>query len=94
MAGVASAVDLRKQGLGPGLAVRGLASIGSLGGILGAQSTYFAECQACHEAWLWRPESETWVDTKGIEKRKRARGVTHTPGNTDQKRRETIGTLY
>lgn len=71
-----------------------MASIGSLGGILGAQSTYFAECQGCHEAWLWRPESETWVDTREVQKHKRARGVTNAIGNEDEKRRRSIGTLY
>lgn len=94
MAVLASGVDLQKQGLGPRLAFRGLASAGSLGAILGAKSTYFAECQACHEAWVWRPESENWVNTREVQKRKRARGVTSTPGNADEKPARSIGTLY
>lgn len=94
LAVLASGVDLQRQRLGPRLAVRGLASAVSLGGILGAQSTYFAECQACHEAWLWRPESETWVNTGEVQKRKRARGVTNAPGDANEKRRKAIGTVY
>jgi len=86
-------MELQGQRLGPRLALGGLASMG-WGGILTTQSTYFAECQACHEAWLWRPESETWVNTREVQKHKRARSVTRTSGDPDEKRRKTIGTVY
>ena len=39
---------------------------------------YFAECQACHEAWVWQDELETWINTREVRKGTKRKVVTET----------------
>lgn len=34
---------------------------------------HFAECQVCHEAWVWKRETEIWVELGKLEQKHNAR---------------------
>ena len=48
----------------------------------------FAECQACHESWVWIPDSRKWVDSRSVQKGTKRRAKTvEEPG-------DDIGKMY
>jgi hypothetical protein len=51
----------------------------------------FAECQACHESWVWVPDSHKWVDARGVQKGGRRKARTDEPGEEGE---DEIGRIY
>jgi len=36
----------------------------------------FAECQACHESWVWVPDASEWIDSRQVQKGARRKATT------------------
>ena len=54
---------------------------------------FFAECERCNEAWVWREKTGEWVNTREIQKLRRAKVVTPERGE-DHSQEDRIGRLY
>jgi hypothetical protein len=71
----------------PTLAMIGLAAGGS---------SHFAECEACHEAFVWQEEHRRWVNADEVRKGARRRVTTERDSVKRQRKDEQIdiGKLY
>jgi hypothetical protein len=50
----------------------------------------FAECQACHESWVWVSDAHKWVDAKEIQKGVRRKAKTED----SEEAKDEIGKIY
>ncbi len=72
---------------------KGIAAIHPIAAITamaGREGAHFAECQACHESWVWQEASESWINTNEVLRGKKARGVTGRRESEEDK----IGKIY
>jgi len=52
---------------------------------------HFAECQRCHESWVWQEATEAWLNTREVQRSRKRRAVT---GRRPKRPDEDIGKLY
>jgi hypothetical protein len=64
-----------------------------LGGKRRSTRAYFAECQVCDEAWVWRSEKAGWVNAQEVAKTSKAKATTEE-GTSSGKEGIDIGKVY
>ena len=56
---------------------------------------FFAECEACHEAFVWSDDARMWVNAKEVGKGGRHRAITESEGERNRRDGEIdIGKVY
>jgi hypothetical protein len=50
----------------------------------------FAECQVCHESWVWVPDAHKWVDASAVQKGSKRKASTEHPADA----KDEIGKIY
>ena len=65
-------------------------------GMATSESSHFAECEACHEAFVWLKDSETWVNANQVRKGGTKKARTGKSSDKDRGRDSVIdiGKLY
>ena len=58
-------------------------------------SSYFAECEACFNAFVWLEDTRRWVNANEVGKGSRYKATTENDGKKDRKDEEIdIGRIY
>jgi hypothetical protein len=91
---VTSGTELRKGKTGSKLATKAAILIPALYLATRGKHAYFAECERCNEAWVWRETTGEWINTRQIQKFKRAKGVTVEKSEDHGDQEEKIGRVY
>lgn len=60
------------------------------------QKALFAECLACHEAWVWYEDMGNWQSVRDVQKVRKARSTIRTkPARpVEETDRDRIGKIY
>ena len=77
------------------LAKRARRPILSPGVMIVGGSSYFAECEACRDAFVWLEDTRRWVNANEVRKGSRHKATTEKDGEGDRKGEEIdIGKIY
>ena len=87
-------MELREGKTGAKLAFKAATLAPAIYLVTRGKHAYFAECERCNEAWVWREATGEWVNTKEIQKLKRARGVTVENAEDHGDEKDKIGRVY
>jgi hypothetical protein len=88
---VGSGLELRNGGAGSKIASKVAAISPAIYLLTRGKHAYFAECERCNEAWVWRETIGEWVNIRQVQKLKRSKGVTIEDEGDEE---DLIGRLY
>jgi hypothetical protein len=91
---VVSGIRLQKGKIGSKLAAKAATLIPAIYLITRGKHAYFAECESCNEAWVWRETTGEWINTREIQKLKRAKGVPVDKPEDHFDEEDKIGRIY